>query len=153
MKKLIFFVTLAALAAVIGAIVVGSRSFEGIVTARPYETGIAWDKTRNDKLASGWEVTIANRDFQVGDNELLLRISDRSGAPLTNAALAVNLSRPHTTAFDKAVQTNSSGPGVFKAVADFPAYGHWDIKMTVTAGEKSVSFDKRIFVNKTGGKP
>ncbi|MBA4372827.1 MAG: hypothetical protein C0402_08170 [Thermodesulfovibrio sp.] len=152
MKKIIVFVTLAALAAVVGAIVVGSRNFEGLVTDRPYETGITWDKTRNDKIASGWDVVITPGDFQVGDSELLLRITDRKGNPLADSAVAVRLSRPHTNASDSAVATRKTGPGLFSAAVNFPAYGYWDIKMTVSGEGKSVSFDKRIFVKKTGEK-
>lgn len=150
MKKLIVFVTVAALAAVIGAIVVGTRTFEGIVTDRPYETGIAWDKTRHDKIESGWNVVIANHDFQVGDAELKIRATGRKGAPLTSASVAVVVSRPHTTAHDRTYKTRETGPGIFSAAVTFPTYGYWDIKITVSAGEKDVSFDERIFVRKIG---
>jgi nitrogen fixation protein FixH len=150
MKKLIVFVTIAALAAVIGAIVVGSRNFEGIVTDRPYETGIAWDKTRHDKIASGWNGIITNQDFQVGDTELLLRANDRKGDPLSAASVIVVISRPHTTSDDRTYRARETGPGMFSADVTFPAYGYWDIKMTVSDDRKSVSFDKRIFVKKIG---
>ncbi|MGC2061932.1 MAG: FixH family protein [Thermodesulfovibrionales bacterium] len=152
MKKLIVFVTLAALAAVIGAIVVGNRSFEGIVTDRPYETGIAWDKTRHDKIESGWNIAITNQDFQVGDTELLLRVTDRKGGPLTAATVAVVISRPHTNAYDRTYGTRETSPGLFSTSVNFPAYGYWDIKMAVSDRGKSVSFDKRIFVQKKGEK-
>lgn len=152
MKKIIVFVTVAALAAVIGAIVVGSRSFEGIVTDRPYETGIAWDRTRHDKIESGWNVVIENQDFQVGDVALTLGVTDRKGSPLTAASVVVVISRPHTTANDRTYRTRETGPGIFSATVTFPAYGYWDIKMTVSADGKDVSFDKRIYVKKIGEK-
>lgn len=153
MKKMIVFVTIAALAAVIGAIVVGSRTFEGIVTKKPYETGIAWDKTRHDKLESGWNVVILNRDFQVGDAELTLRASDRKGAPLTAASVGAVISRPHTTAQDRTYPARETGPGIYSAAVTFPAYGYWNIQITVSVNGKDVSFDNKIFVKKIGDTP
>ncbi len=153
MKRVIVFVTIAAVAAVVGAIVVGSRTFEGIVADKPYETGIAWDKTRHEKMASGWNAVLTNRDVRVGDAELALRVTDKTGAPLKAAAVAVHLSRPHTTARDRTYRSRETGPGIYSAAVTFPDYGYWDLKTTVSADGKSVSFEERIFINKTGGNP
>ena len=42
-------VSVLALAATIGAIVIGMKSFEGLVVEKPYETGLAWDEIKKKK--------------------------------------------------------------------------------------------------------
>jgi nitrogen fixation protein FixH len=42
-------VSVLALAATIGALVIGMKSFEGLVVEKPYETGLAWDEIQKQK--------------------------------------------------------------------------------------------------------
>src|SRR5919108_6547317 len=42
-------ISILALSATIGALIVGMRSFEGLVVEKPYETGLAWDELQKQK--------------------------------------------------------------------------------------------------------
>ncbi|MDA8082505.1 MAG: FixH family protein [Nitrospiraceae bacterium] len=150
MKALIVFVTAVALTAVIGAIVIGSRSFEGIVTKHPYETGIAWDRTRHERIESGWGVRINGESIHTGDVSLPITVTDRENHALTGAAVTVTLSRPASAAYDATYAAVESVPGIYTAAARFPLYGYWDVKITVSHDKKRVSFDKRLYITKQG---
>lgn len=150
MKTVIAFVTVAAIAAVVGAIVVGSRSFEGIVTEKPYETGMAWDRTHHEKMEAGWEASVPEEGFYTGDAVIPVILADRQGKPLAGASVVVLLSRPHTTARDRTYQAASERAGLYTVSVSFPEYGYWDIKIGVSRDKKNVSFDKRIFVKRKG---
>src|SRR5512147_1628402 len=87
-------VCILALAATIGTIVVGTRSFEGIVVDKPYETGLAWDETERQKAKLGWKIALVGARFRTGENELIIDAFDKNGRPLTNAAVSATVSRP-----------------------------------------------------------
>ncbi len=148
MKSLIAVVTLIALSAVITAIVVGSRSFEGIVTEKPYEKGLTWDRTQDEKRSLGWDVEVREKGFTVGKNALTLAILDKRGKPLEGASVSVTVSRPSTTAYDRAYRSERIGDGSYRAVVDLPLYGYWDLKIRVVKEQDDVTYTKNIFAEK-----
>src|SRR5512134_1725587 len=87
------------LAVTIGTIVTGGRQFDGVVTERPYETGLAWDEIRKEQQRLGWTVTILNTYITKGNNELSLAVLGRDGKPLKNATVLLTISRPSTRQF------------------------------------------------------
>jgi nitrogen fixation protein FixH len=148
MKALIALVTLIALSAVIAAIVIGSRSFEGIVTEKPYEKGLSWDRTKDEKKSLGWDVEIPEKRFTVGKNTLIFSILDKKGRPLEGASISVTVSRPSTTAYDRTFKGERLDNGSYRAVVDFPLYGYWDLKIQVVKDQVNVIYTKNIFAEK-----
>lgn len=148
MKALIALVTLIALSAVIAAIVIGSRSFEGIVTEKPYEKGLSWDRTKDEKKSLGWDVEIPEKRFTVGKNTLIFSILDKKGEPLEGASISVTVSRPSTTAYDRTYKGERLDDGSSRAVVDFPLYGYWDLKIQVVKDQVNVIYTKNIFAEK-----
>ena len=65
---LVLVITLA-LAATLGTIIVGTRSFEGIVVDKPYEAGLAFDDREQQKSKLGWKVAVEGSQFRTGENE------------------------------------------------------------------------------------
>lgn len=120
-----------ALAATIGTIIVGTRSFEGIVVEKPYEAGLAWDETERQKAKLGWKVAVEGALFRTGENELILDAVDKSGQPLANAAVTATVSRPSTRDFDKTYAAVQQKDGCYRALVVFPLYGAWDITIDV----------------------
>ena len=150
MKTLIVIVTIIGLAAVAGSIIVGVKSFVGLVTQDPYEKGLLWDEIRNKEDALGWHVDIQNREFVTGDNDVLISVLDKYGGGLAGSRTTVMISRPATTEYDKYIDTVKVKEGIFRAKVNFPLYGYWDIDMDVSNEEDKLLFKKRIFVNKGG---
>ena len=133
-----------ALAATIGAIVVGSRSFEGIVVDNPYETGLAWDTDRRNQESLGWLVVLQNATYKTGKNDLVIMVRDKNGALLSDAVVSVVVSRPSTRAFDRTYRMVVQPDGRYRTEIDLPLYGNWGVIIDVSRKKEHTSFNKVI---------
>ena len=145
MKLVLVIVTMIGLSAVIGAVVVGTRNFDGTVVDKPYERGLVYDAMHHEKEASGWNVEILNKELTSGSNDILLSVTDRNGKPLTDAEITLSISRPSSKTFDKTYKAVKKEKGQFSAKADFPLYGYWTASVQVTEKDKSITFEKTLF--------
>lgn len=148
MKTLIVIVSIIALSAVGGSIIVGVKSFDGIVTEHPYEKGLAWDEIRNKEKELGWSVDIGKGKFATGDNDVILSVFDKDGKPLPGASVSITISRPSTPAYDMNYDAERIQDGSYRAAVDFPLHGNWDMAIHVDQKENSVIFVNRVFVEK-----
>lgn len=150
MKTLISIVIIVGLAAVIGAVVIGIKSFDGTVTAKPYEEGLAWDEAHKERAELGWSVKLDNAVLKMGDNDLRFTLLNKQGEPLDlSSAVFLALSRPSTDAYDKTVDVQKLGGGLYRALVNFPLYGQWDIKIYLNKNDKKIELKKRVFVERT----
>ncbi len=145
MKTVLIIIALIGIGSVIGAIVVGTRSFDGTVVDKPYERGLSYDAVHHEKEASGWKLDILNQSFTIGKNDILLSVTDRNGKPLTDVEIALSISRPSSKAYDKTYKAAKTEKGQFMAGADLPLYGYWDTRVQVTDKGKSIMFEKTLF--------
>jgi nitrogen fixation protein FixH len=145
MKTLIIIVTIIALSAVIGSVIVGKKVFDGTVEEKPYEQGLLWDKIRSNKYGSGWSVVVNNRKINKGENEVSISVFDKYGKPLSDASVSILISRPSTAAYDRNYKAVKLQEGIYKARINFQLYGYWNLKINVAQNEKSVIFEERIF--------
>jgi nitrogen fixation protein FixH len=148
MKAIIIFSVIAALTAVAGTIVVGINTFDGTVTEHPYEKGLEWDRLGKLKAELGWTFNIKNSTLTTGRNDLILELSDKNGLPLDSSDVSVIVSRPSSNSFDKSYSTEKVRKGIFKAKADFPLFGYWDLKLFVTKGSDHLTIEKSIYIKK-----
>jgi nitrogen fixation protein FixH len=147
-RTAIILICILALAATIGTIIVGTRSFEGIVVEKPYEAGLAWDETQQRKAKLGWTVTVLGAPFRIGGNELLISAYDGNHSHLAGAVISVTVSRPSTRAYDKSYQTVRQADGRYRAAVDFPLYGNWDVLVDVARDKDHAGFKNTIFAEK-----
>ncbi len=145
MKLLLIIVSIIGLSAVIGAVVVGTRTFDGTIVDKPYEHGLAYDAVHHEKEVSGWNVEILNKTFTSGTNDILLSVTDRNGKSLTDAEIVLSISRPSSKAFDRTFKAVKKENGQFIAQADLPLYGYWIASVQVTEKSKSIVFEKTLF--------
>ncbi len=152
MRLTIALVVLAGIAAVAGAILVGTRSFEGLVTEKPYEEGLAYDRLRHEQEAAGLTVKIRNSSFSTGANILLFSIANRKEEPVSGLGVAVTVKRPATAAFDRrSAASEEDGTGTYRAQIDLPLQGLWDLQIQITgAEERSTTVVQRIFAQARG---
>lgn len=146
MKTVIGIVTMVALAAVVATVIVGSRSFEGIVVDKPYERGLSWDREQTERTESGLKIGINNKTFTVGNNELVIQVTGRGEKPVSDAVLMLTVSRPSTNAYDRIYSLTASKGGIYSASVDLPLYGHWDLRITIARNGQTLLFPQRIFV-------
>ena len=150
MRLFIIAVVLMGLSAVAGSIIVGSRSYDGVVVEKPYETGISWDQRRHENEATGWRVDILNSRFTMGKNEIVVSAKDAEGNELKDAEVSVVVSRPSTRAYDATFKALWSPEGIYKTAVSFPVYGYWDLKVGILKEGKSYNFEKRVYAEKEG---
>jgi len=146
MKALIIAVTVIALAAVIGSIIVGERVFEGLVVEKPYDKGLQWDKDQEEKADLGWNVFIKNRDLHTGDNDLIFSVLDKEGTPLKSALIKVLITRPSTAAYDKYYEPTTQGDGIYKMHVHFPVYGYWDVRINIAYERRNIVLEEKAYV-------
>ena len=145
MKTLIIAVTIIALSAVVGSVIVGKKVFDGTVEEKPYEQGLLWDKIRNNKYGSGWSAVINNRKIKTGDAEVSISVFNKYGKPLSDASVSLVVRRPSTTAYDRNYETVRHSDNSYAAKVYFPLFGYWDLKIKVAKKGESVIFEERIF--------
>jgi len=144
-KTLLIIVSIIGLAAVIGAIVVGRSTFDGIVVDKPYERGLTYDAAQQERETSGWVVDIIDPPLVVGRNELIISATDRKGSPLPDAEISLTISRPSSAAYDRTYAAARTTRGQFRAEIELPLYGHWDVKVRVKADGKDIIFERKVF--------
>ena len=137
-----------ALAATIGTIVIGQGTFEGIVTEKPYETGLAWDEAERNRAELGWKVTLQTTEFKTGKSNLVIQIQDSKGKQLEHAAVNVTISRPSTDRYDKTYPVTVLPDGKYTTWIDLPVYGRWKTSVNISHLKRHAEFEYVINAKK-----
>lgn len=147
MKIFFIAVIVTAILAAAVPIVIGTKTFDGIVTEKPYETGLLWDEMQREKAEL--RVDIKNTEFKTGNNEIIFSISDKDGKPLPDSSVRITVSRPATTAHDRGYEAFRQPDGAYHAAVNLALYGYWDLEINIVRDGKSVIFENRIFAEET----
>lgn len=148
LRTLIIAIVLIGLSSVAGSILVGVRSFDGVVVGSPYETGLYWEKVIKESAATGWQVDILDASFTMGSNALAISVRDSNGKWLKDADMSITVSRPSTKDYDKSYKAELAADGLYRAIVSFPIYGYWDLKISILKEGRHAGFEKRIFAEK-----
>ena len=110
-------------------------TFSGIETQNAYQTG----RDYNDRLAAaaaqqalGWQVSFAEDFAPSGEGaqaSVTVRVVDADGAAVTGLGGELTFWRPVVRGKDVIVQLEEQGAGVYSAIADLPARGHWEMRL------------------------
>ena len=146
LKASLILVAVAALGAVVAAIYVGTRTFEGTVVSDPFEAATHYDEARHHAEALGWTLSLESAALRVGPQPLRFSLASRDGAPLEGAEARVRLSRPGNAWQDQTVAARPDGPGRFAAPVTFPAAGIWDLEIRASRGPDRLAFERRVQV-------
>ena len=144
MRRFIIIVVLAVFAATIGTILIGSRTFDGVVVEHPYEAGLAWDETRKQAAKLGWRVVFDHSDLQQGENSVVLQLIGRNGSALDGASVDVTLSRPATKEYDRTYHAKPLGMGRYQVSLLVPLIGLWDLRTVAARGGESFTTVDRM---------
>jgi len=145
MKTLLAVIVVIGLAAVAGAVIVGTRVFDGTVVKEPYERGIAWDVERERQAASGLQVSVVEASFVTGENELAVLVLDRNGQPFAGDAVSVEASRPASSAYDRTYRAVRRDDGTFRTLVHLPLRGRWNLTVVVEGKNGSLRFRRSIY--------
>jgi nitrogen fixation protein FixH len=152
-KLLIAVVAAAALAAVVGAVWVGSRSFERTVVANPYEAGIHHDDARRRAQELGWSVWVDESGLRAGPAaRLSAAVTGKDGKPLTGAEVTFRVERPGTSLLDRSAPGVAGADGRYTATLPMPEPGFWDLDVVVQKDGETLTLGRWIHVGGgTGG--
>lgn len=111
-------------------------SFPGEDTPKSYLQGLQYNTLldeRAEQAALGWTAQVG-----VLDEDLVLRISNREGNPVSYRPVIVELGRPATTTADETLTLDAVAPGEYRADVSGLLAGQWnaDIKVFDFAGEQ-----------------
>lgn len=138
----LFFVTLIAIDGAMATLAI--RTQTGLVTAHPYEQGVAYNKVvaaaeAQDKL--GWKGEIA---FSHGTLTFLLH--DAAAHPLAAEQVTAQFYRPTQAGMDFTLTLKAGAKGEFTASPVFPAKGMWDVRVLARYEGKHYQLPHRIVV-------
>jgi nitrogen fixation protein FixH len=148
MKALVAAVMLAGLAAVAGTIWIAILTAEETVTPAPYAAALHFDHDRHLREALGWEVAVAEAGLHAGDCALAVTVAGPDRSPLGGATVSVSVGRPGPDGSDRSYPAAPDGEGRWLARVHFPGYGHWDLRVTVSRGQDSASYERHVYVGR-----
>ncbi|MBB6254317.1 FixH family protein [Nitrospirillum iridis] len=125
------------------------HSWTGIVTAKPYERGIEYNKVLQAQAqqdALGWAFDADIEPVAGHDSVLTVRVADRDGAPLDGMTLTGRLVRPIDVMPDVPLLFTPVGNGRYTATVTLPKHGQWDLKLKAETGADWYHLTRRLFV-------
>ncbi|PIB92273.1 FixH family protein [Caulobacter sp. FWC2] len=116
-------------------------TFSGEVASNPYEAGLAFNKTlaqRQREAALGWTASVEKAE---GDT-VVVRLVDRTGAPLDRLSLTGVLERPATETGRQTLDFKPLGGGRYQTHARLD--GAWDLRATARNGRDVFELETRL---------
>lgn len=116
-------------------------TFSGQVASNPYEAGLAFNQTlaqRQREAALGWTASVSKAD----DAKIVVRMVDRSGAPLNRLSVTGVLERPATETGAQTLNFKPIGDGRYEAAARLD--GAWDLRATARDGRDMFELETRL---------
>ena len=114
------------------------------VVEHPYEAGISYDATQKRYAELGWRViTPASADK---DGLLNVTVYDRNGAAMDNAVVEFMLNRIGSPDMKK-YRAEHTEHGTYGVHADFSSKGYWELRVNITQGKDTLSYDSKIQID------
>jgi nitrogen fixation protein FixH len=110
------------------------RTFPGEVNTRPYEAGLAYNRTLEamaTERALGWRARVDAIETSAAGTRIVVRWSDATAQPLVSAVVKGKIVRPATETQNHALAFTETEPGVYAALVK-AAPGAWDLSVTAT---------------------
>ena len=121
-------------------------TYTGVVMDKAYDKGIKYNDTiekaeQQEKL--GWTSDIATKHVSAGEVEVTFSLKDKSGAPVTGAAVRLWLIRPVQDGMDQHLIMKAVGEGVYQVTAKLPAPGLWEMRVEAVKDQARYQVAKR----------
>lgn len=128
-------------------VLVAARSWTGLVTERPYDRGL--DYNRNLEAAAamaelGWTARLVATRGAAGGHELTLEVRDRGGAPVGGLAVEGTLERPLAPDLDRPLALAPVGPGLYRVHLELPEGGQWHARLRLRRGAERMVVSERL---------
>ncbi len=104
--------------------------------------------TKQKEFDTKYNVLLQQKDLKIGENSILVRVTDKQNSAINNASVDVLLTRPHTVENDIKLTYSTNKDGVYKFKPfNVQDLGRWQIQTRVTI-DKLISYNK-LEVNAT----
>jgi nitrogen fixation protein FixH len=137
--------------AVNGALVYfASSTFSGLDTDHAYQEGLDYNATLAEAAANaalGWQAEIVLEPTAQGDR-LSLRLTDKSGRPISGATVTAHLVRPVNAAFDRTLALTPviGKAGFYRADISLPARGSWELRLVARGNNRTWQVTEHVFL-------
>ncbi|ENZ81283.1 MULTISPECIES: FixH family protein [Caulobacter] len=116
-------------------------TFSGEVASNPYEAGLAFNKTldqRRRETALGWKTGVST----AGGQSVVVTVEDRAGKPLDHLSVTGVLERPATETGRQVLNFRPIGQGRYEAPARLD--GAWDLRGAARNSGDMVEIETRL---------
>ncbi len=141
-KALIIGIFIVAISIIGASIAIGISHRDIEVEDNAYEAGLHFDQACRRKAELGWQVRVPH-DLKAGSAAIPVEVIDRSGAPLRDATVVLELD--HRGGHE--VHTyRCAGNGPYRAEVTLEASGFWDTRVQVSREKDSIRFEDTVYV-------
>ena len=106
------------------------KTFSGLDTDNPYDSGLAYNKdiaAAKAQGALGWSVELTRlADGQA--TQLTATVKDKAGQPVSGLDVSMHFLHPATRKFDREIMAGPVADGVYAGAADL-APGRWEVEI------------------------
>ena len=104
--------------------------------------------TKQKEFDTKYNVLLQQKDLKIGENSILVRVTDKQNSAVSDAAVDVLMTRPHTVENDIELISATNKDGIYKFEPfDVQDEGRWQIQTRVTINDLT-SYNK-LEVNAT----
>lgn len=148
MKSLIYIVLAIGLGITVLTIVVGSKTFDGIVTTNPYDKGLLWDSVINKQINPDYEIVLLTDNLTVGSNVIEAKVLEKTSHKPLKVKLELDITRPDTSRYDTQYEMQPKNDHLYSVRVEIPLQGHWNITLTATGDKGKAILHKKLYVPK-----
>lgn len=126
-----------------------TSTFSGISTERPYEKGLAYNKTlaearRQEDLH--WNVDLQVEPAANHGAHVAVSYRDAAGKPVDGMQVKARFVRPTAKGHDRDVPLAAVGPGAYATLQELPMAGIWDLELVASGSDLPYTLNRRIIV-------
>ncbi|WP_207480831.1 FixH family protein [Arenibaculum pallidiluteum] len=113
-------------------ITIALKTWGGLETENHYLKGVAFNRALegvHEQERRGWHVEFRSEAPGGGIARVVFSLADAAGAPLTGAAVRVEMMRPTSQGYDFTAMLAETAPGRYAADVKTPLPGQWDLRV------------------------
>ncbi len=117
-------------------------TFSGLDREAPYARGLGYNDVlaeARDQASLGWHAEI-----EAAEDRLAIAVSDSMAQPLVGARVSARLERPVDAKLDFETDLVATDAGRYVAFVDWPAWGQWDVLVTIEQAGRRFQQQERI---------
>ncbi len=130
------------------------RTFPGLQTEDAYNKGLRYNDTLaagREQAKRGWRMDIeitpkAHAADAAREAEVKLAFVDRDGQPLDRLNVEAAMIRPAAGGFDRTLNLDHRGSGVYVGTVTLPLAGQWDAHVTARRDTDTFEATRRLFI-------